>query len=166
MSPDDLLWTAAARGGLTSDEWCLVVNHLLAGLESLLRRSLVRDPNFYAESERSTGFSVDFASSTLLGEPLGLQLHGTFGATDYEGLAGRYIGVQCWIYPYVLQRRVATTAERHNHIFLRYAKADAHDDDWEMVACTGESCWRILGWEPDVYGEFEGQDDWQPTPGS
>jgi len=161
MSPDDLLWTAAARGGLTPDEWSLVVDHLLSRLESLLGRSLAHDFNIHAEPERSTGFCVGFASSTPLGEPLGFQFRGTFGASDYEGVAGPYMGVQGWLYPYVLQSRVATTADGHNHIYLRYAKADAGDDDWEMVGCTGEGGWRIFGWEPDTYGEFEGQDSWQ-----
>ena len=165
MAPDDLLWTAA-RGGLTSDEWNLVVDHLLARLESLLRRSLVRDSNIYAGEERSTGFSADFATSAPLGDPVGLQFRGTFGASDHEGVEGQYIAVQGWLYPYVLQSRVATTADGHNHIYLRYVKADADDNDWEMIGCTGEGGWRIFGWEPDVYGEFEGEDDWQDAPGS
>ncbi len=93
MLPDDLLWTAAERGGLTPQELSLVVDHLLARLESLLCRSLARDPTIYGASERSTGFSVDFTSRTSLGEPLGLQVRGTFGASDYEGVEGRYIGV-------------------------------------------------------------------------
>lgn len=101
-----------------------------------------------------------------MGEPLGFQVRGRFGASDHEGFKGPYLGVQGWLYPYVLQRRVATTADGHNHIYLRYAKADAADEDWEMIGCTGEGGWRILGWEPDLYGEFEGEDDWQPSPGS
>lgn len=108
---------------------------------------------------------MGFASSTVLGEPLGFQVRGTFGASDHEGVEGPYLGVQGWLYPYVLQSRVATTAHGHNHIYLRYAKADAGNDDWEMIGCTGEGGWRILGWEPDTYGEFEEEDVWQPTPG-
>lgn len=159
MSPDELLWTAVKRGGLTSHEVQLVVDHLLARLESLLCHSLVRDPTIYGTSERSMGFSIDFRSRASLGEPLAFQLRGTFGASNYEGLEGQYIGVQGWLYPYVLERRVATT-DGHNHIFLRYAKADAGDDDWEMHGCVGEGAWRIIGWEPDLYGEFEGEDHW------
>ncbi|QDT72168.1 hypothetical protein [Lacipirellula limnantheis] len=79
------------------------------------------------------GFSVGFASSTLAGEPLGFQVRGRFGASDHEGVEGPYIGVQGWLYPYVIQQIVDTTADGHDHIYLRYAKADAGDDDWEML---------------------------------
>ena len=166
MLPDELLWTAPARGGLTPQEWLVVINHLIARLESLLNRPIELDPDIYGLEERSTWLSADFASGTLLGNPLGLQCRGTFGAEDVEGVAGPCMVVRAWLYPYVLQHRVATTGEGHNHVFLRYAKADAGDEDWDMAGCTGEGAWRMLGWEPDVYGEFEGDDYWPYAQGA
>lgn len=160
MSPDELLWTAPARGGLTPQEWLIVIDYLTARLESLLNRPIELAPDIYGLEERSTWFSADFASSKPLENPLGLQFRGTFGAEDIEGASGPYMAVRAWLYPYVLQHRVATTEDGHNHVFLRYVKADAGDDDWEMIGCTGEGDWRIFGWEPDVYGEFEGGDIW------
>lgn len=137
MSPDDLLWTAPQRGGLTPNEWELVVKHLLDQLGEFLQRELLRDSNAYISGGRSLGFSVDFWSSTPIARPLDFHVRGTFGASDYEGTEAGYIGVQGWLYPYVAGQRTATTADGHNHIFLRYAKTDADDTDWEMIGCTG-----------------------------
>lgn len=164
MSPDELLWGAAQRGGLTPVEWELVVNHLIQQLEVFLDRRLVRDSNAYISSGKSLGFSVDFWSCHPIATPLDFHVHGTFGASNHEGAESDYIGVQGVLYSYVAGQRVATTADGHNHIFLRYAKDDADDDDWEMTGCTGASAWRSLGWSPDTYGEFEGWDCWKNGP--
>ncbi len=164
MSPDELLWTAPIRGGLTPDQWQLVVDHLLRQLEVFLDRELVRDSNAFLSPGQSLGFSVDFWSRTSIAKPLDFQVSGTFGASKYDGVETEYIGVQGWLYPYVSGQRVATTADGHNHVFLRYAKTDADDNDWEMLGCTSASSWRSLGWEPDTYGEFGGNDFWDNGP--
>lgn len=164
MSPDDLLWTAPQRGGLTPDEWELVVNHLLAKLGEFLQRELLRDSNADISAGRSLGFAVDFWSSTPIGSPLDFHVRGTFIASDFEGTESDYIGVQGWLYPYVAGQRTATTANGHNHIFLRYAKTDANDSDWEMIGCTGAGSWRSEGWSPDEYDEFGGLDVWTDGP--
>lgn len=161
MSPDELLWTAPQRGGLTSGEWELVVGHLLRELGEFLQRDLVRESNAHLSDGRSLGFSVDFWSSSPARGPLDFRVYGTFGASNHEGSEGEYISVQGWLFPYVAGQRVATTLDGHNHILLRYAKADATDNDWEMAGCNGASEWRSLGWDPDAYGEFGGLDVWR-----
>ena len=161
MSPDDLLWSAPQRGGLTPDEWELVVNHLLNRLGEFLDRKLDRDSDASIHAGQSLGFSVGFWSSHPVAKPLEFHVRGTFGASSYEGVEGDYMGVQGWLYPYVLGQRTATTADGHNHIFLRYAKSDADDNDWEMLRCAGISAWRSLGWSPDTYDEFGGFDSWE-----
>jgi len=162
MSPDDLLWNAPQRGGLTEAEWNVVVDHLTQQLGLFLGRELSRDSNIFCGEGKSFSFSVDFWTTTTNVPPLNYQLRGTFGAADYDvHLPSRYMGVQCWLYPYVAGQRVRTTADGHNHIFLRYAKVDANDYDWEMRDCTGMSGWRSLGWAPDEFDEFDGFDTWK-----
>jgi hypothetical protein len=160
MSPDNLLWTAPQRGGLTPDEWESVVNHLVQQLGAFLQQEIGRESNACISPGKSLGFSVDFRSCRPIAKPLDFRVRGTFGASHYEGTQANYMGVQGCLYPYVLGQRTVTTADGHNHIFLRYAKTDADDDDWEMLGCTGTGSWRILGWSPDTYGEFDGLDFW------
>jgi hypothetical protein len=160
MSPDDLLWSAPQRGGLTEAEWNVVVDHLTRQLGLFVGREIFRDSNIFCGEGKSFCFSVDFWTPTAIASPLDFQLRGTFGAADYDGQDSKYIGVQGWLYPYIAGQRVMTTADGHNHIFLRYAKVDAIDNDWEMRDCTGVSAWRSLGWSPDEYEEFDGYDTW------
>jgi len=164
MSPDDLLWTAPQRGGLTHDEWELVVNHLVDQLGVFLQQEIQRDSDACISAGKSLGFSVGFWSRGPIAKPLDFCVRGTFGASDYTGTEAVYIGVQGWLYPYVLGQRTAITTDGYNHIFLRYAKADADDNDWEMLGCTGPSSWRSLGWSPDTYEEFDGLDYWDDGP--
>ncbi|GAB5403954.1 MAG: hypothetical protein Aurels2KO_21850 [Aureliella sp.] len=137
------------------------MDHLADRLGEFLQREVMRDSNAYISEGRSHGFSVDFWSSTPVARPLDFHVRGTFGASNYEGTETDYIGVQGWLYPYVAGQRTATTEDGHNHIFLRYAKTDADDNDWEMVGCTGVGSWRSLGWSPDTYDEFGGLDSWR-----
>lgn len=123
---------------------------------------LLRDDDTCIAPGKSFGFSVEFWSPDEIAGPLDLRVRGTFGASIYDD---RYMGVQGWLYPYLQGHRLATTAERRNHILLRYARSDADDNDWEMADCTGHSEWRSLGWSRDTYGEFEGQDTWPDAAG-
>lgn len=164
MTSDDLLWTAPQRGGLNPSEWEQVVDHLVQRLGDFLRHDVRRDSNAFIADGHSGGFSVDFWSAAPVAGPLALSVRGTFGASTYEGRDAEYVGVQGWLYPYIAGQRTATTGDGHNHIFLRYAKADADDNDWEMIGCTGGSGWRMLGWSPDTYGEFGGLDIWADGP--
>jgi len=161
MSPDELLWNAPQLGGLAARQWETIVEHLLRQLEAFLQMELRRAANAFIDGDESFGFSVNFWSAGAVAPPLNLQIDGTFGASVYDE---RWMGVQGWLYPYLQGQRLATTADGHNHIFLRYAKIDATDDDWEMAGCTGPSAWRSFGWSPDTYGEFEGFDAWHDRP--
>ncbi|MCA9173996.1 MAG: hypothetical protein KDB14_05860 [Planctomycetales bacterium] len=89
-----------------------------------------------------------------------LRLGGTFGASNHPGETGEYVAVQGWLFPYIASERVSTTNGRFNHLYLRYLRADAGDNDWDMTSFSGRGTWRLLGWEPDTYGEFEGFDTW------
>jgi hypothetical protein len=161
MSPDELLWKAPQLGGLDAEQWVAVVDHLLHQLAEFLRMDLRRDDDAAIHAGKSFGFSVHFWSPHAIARPLDLNVRGTFGASIYED---RYMAVQGWLYAYLLGQRLATIANGHNHIFLRYAKTDADDDDWDMAGCTGSSAWRSLGWSPDTYDEFDGLDVWQDPP--
>jgi hypothetical protein len=161
MSPDDLLWAAPERGGLTFDEWELVVNHLTEQLCVFLGQDVCRSSDAFISPGKSYGFSVDFWSSAPITSPLSLQVRGTFGASRYTGTCSDYVAVQGWLYPYIDGRRTMTTLGSLNHIFLRYLKADARDSDWEMPNCTGDSAWRSLGWGVDEHDEFGGLDFWE-----
>lgn len=160
INPDDLLWTSPQQGGLTPGEWNVVIDHLLDRLAAHLNRKLARDSNAFIDVDRSFGFSVDFWSVSPVGEPLDFHVRGTIGASKYEGTVADYIAVQGWLFPYVFGQRVVTSVDAQNHIFMRYAKADASDTDWEMANCVGVSSWRLLRWSPDVYGEFGGNNTW------
>ena len=160
MSPDEILWAAPDRGGLTSAEWEIVVDYLTRQLATFLNRDIERSSEAFISPGKSLGFSVDFWSVNPIAQPIDFHVRGTFGASDHEGTKSAYIGVQGWLYPYVAGQRMATTRLGHNHIYLRYAKADAADDDWEMLGCAGAGSWRSLGWSPDTYGEFDGLDEW------
>ncbi|MEM6473639.1 MAG: hypothetical protein AAF802_29040 [Planctomycetota bacterium] len=160
MSVDDLLWTAPQRGGLTSSEWEHVADHLVGQLGEFLQRELLRDSNAFISEGRSFGISVDFWSTTPLAVPLDFQIVGTFGASRHAGIEVDYIAVQGWLFPFIAGQRTATTADGYNHIFLRYARVDADDDDWEMIRCKGPGAWRSLGWSPDTYDEFGGLNSW------
>ncbi|WP_254507737.1 hypothetical protein [Anatilimnocola floriformis] len=164
MSPNDLLWTSPQRGGLTPAEWQGVIDHLLDRLAECLNRKLTRAENALVGEGKSHGFCAEFWSVLPVGQPLDFQVRGVFGASNYEGENGQYVGVQGWLYLYVAGRRVATTVDGRNHIFMRYAKADAADDDWEMNNFQGESGWRLLGWSIDEYEEFGGLDDFRREP--
>ncbi len=157
MSPDELLWNAHILDNMDAVQQETVVDHLVLRLQEYLRTELQRDTNTCIDDNGPFGFSVDFWSVRPSLQPLCVRVRGVFGASILEG---RYVGVQGWLYPYIQDHRVATTSQGNNHIFLRYAKSDAEDNDWEMMGCSGIGEWRSIGWSPDTYGEFDGQDLW------
>ena len=139
ISPDNLLWHAPSRGGLTAHEWERVVDHLTSKLADSLGVEIQRGSDASIATGKSLGFSVNFWTPNPIALPLCLNARGTFGASHYDGTKSTYIGVQGWLYPYLIGKRVATTESGHNHVFMRYAKSDAADEDWEMSDAIGES---------------------------
>ena len=133
VTPDELLWSAPKRGGLVAGEWELVVDHLSVKLADILSLDIQRGSDASIDKGKSLGFSVNFWTPNHVASPLCLRARGTFGASNYEGTTSSFIGVQGWLYPYINGKRVVTTENGHNHIFMRYAKTNAEDDDWEML---------------------------------
>ncbi len=156
MSPDELLWSCVKSGGLDTQQWQAVVNHLFADLREFLNMDLRLDDDALIEGKLD-GFCASFRSTTPALPPLNLQVSGTFGASIYDDC---YVAVQGWLYVYSQGHRLATIADGHNHVFLRYARSDASNSDWKMADCSGKSGWRSYGWEADTYGEFDGYERW------
>ena len=109
MSPDEILWAAPDRGGLTSVEWEIEVDHLTRQLATFLNRDIERSSEAFISPGKSFGFSVKFWSVNPIAQPIDFHVRGRFGASDHKGTKSAYIGVQGWLYPYVAGQRTATT---------------------------------------------------------
>lgn len=87
------------------------------------------------------GFCLDMKGWEGHGGPLGLSWHGILGGAPLQE-AG-YLHISASLFLYLDTQRVV------NH---------AGDSFLEVVfekALTGEGEWRLKGWEPDIYGEYE-----------
>jgi hypothetical protein len=150
---DELIWKCGGDGSLVSDaDWLLIHDHLLTKLSRFLKTEV----KLREAPSIGRGFFSQFETSTDSSHPFQLRLWGTFGV-DFPG--GEFPCVQGFVYAYHDSLRLVTK-KGHNHLYLRYARIDAADDDWAMTGCSGPSDWRSYGWSVDEYDEFEGFETW------
>lgn len=150
---DELLWNCGGDGSsITTDEWQRILDHIFSKLCEFFDTRL----EFEDEASIGNGFAASFQSVTAIQEPLAIRIRGTFGV-DFPGK--EYPCVQGFVYVYSeVHRLVSMNGE--NHIYIRYARDDAADDDWDMRGFTGQSAWSSYGWSKDEYGEFEDSEWW------
>ena len=149
---DEVLWSCGGDGASIDDaDWKRIHDHILNALSAFLgSAAMLRDPPLI-----DRGFSTRFQTADA-DNRLEHRVWGTFGV-DFPG--GEYPCVQGFVYAYQHDRRVILPTGE-NHIYIRYARVDAADDDWPMAGCTGVSAWRSYGWSFDEYGEFDGFETW------
>ena len=149
---DELLWSFNGDSSLIADsDWRRIHDHLLAKLTLFLGSPAILNGSPSVNGGFSTSFTTADADNSLEH-----RLWGTFGV-DFPGL--EYACVQGFVYAYKDDRRVILPSGE-NHIYIRYARIDADNDNWPMTNCTGPSEWRSYGWSVDEYGEFEGFEQW------
>lgn len=152
---DELLWSCNGDGALISDaDWRRIHDHLFAKLSTFLGSPAILSGSPSVDAGFSTSFTTNDSENCLEH-----RLRGTFGV-DFP--SAEYACVQGFVYAYQNDRRVILPSGE-NHIYIRYARIDADDNDWPMSSCTGDSDWRSYGWSVDEYGEFEGFEQWPVT---
>lgn len=150
---DELLWSSRGDGtALCAEDWQRILDHTFGKLAEFFRVPLRMRYDPLVEN----GFHAGFESAESTNDPLQLRLRGWYGV-DFPGRA--YACVQGFVYVYNAGQRLVTLNGK-NHIYIRYARIDADNDNWDMTDCTGPSAWRSYGWSVDEYGEFQGDEVW------
>lgn len=149
---DELLWSCSGDGtSIRDQDWARIHDHLLHKLTVFLQATahLLEPPSI------GTGFFTQFVTNDE-NNLLEHRLWGTFGV-DFPG--AEYPCVQGFVYAYRNNKRVVLPTGE-NHIYIRYARVDATDNDWVMAEFNGPSQWRSYGWSVDAHGEFDGYEKW------
>ena len=151
---DELLWNAGTNAqSISTTDWYRIIERTFEKLASFFSIPL----QFLGEPlVEETGFCVKFESCQPSPDPLKIQVAGTYGV----GVSRNETPcLQGFVFVYSNGLRLVG-ADNRNHVYLHYVRADAEDEDFSMVGCTGPFEWRSYGWSVDEYDEFGGRETW------
>ena len=139
---DHLIWPKPETidfKSYTQEDWISIVRYAQRTFAYFMKMPIAFQS--LTTASIGAGFCLDMKGWEGHGGPIGLSWHGILGGVPLEE-AG-YLHISASLFLYVDTQKVVS---------------HAGDSFLEVVfekASTGEGEWRLKGWEPDIYGEYE-----------
>ncbi len=148
LSVERKLWQFPPDGRRAKEEFSVFIEHLLRTLSDYLQQQIEKIDETIEESiVDDESFCCCIRSASSFGGPLAVAWEGRMGMEPVGDKGKPWVSASLFLFSH--NKRLAVTEQKGSYIELVYEPND-----------NGKGCWRFLGWEEDIYDEFEGIDEY------